>query len=73
MVTHVTTLSDMSPINDKNRISRRWLAAFFQSDLGMSITEYAVAAGLIAAALTVSFTALGVAIVAIIVTVVAFM
>ena len=49
------------------------IADFLRHDLALSITEYAIAAGLIAAAIVVSFTALGTAINAMIVTVVAFL
>jgi Flp pilus assembly pilin Flp len=49
------------------------LMAFLRHDQGMTITEYAVAPGLIAATLTVTFSVLGTTIDAIIVTVIAFM
>ncbi len=46
---------------------------FLVSESGLTITEYAVAAGLIAATLTVTFGNLGLAIDAVILAVIAFM
>jgi len=46
---------------------------FLNDDQGLTVTEYAVAAGLIAATLTVTFGNLGTTIDAIILTVIAFM
>ncbi len=54
-------------------VSHEWLMALLPHKQGITITEYAVAAGLIAAALTVTFSVLGTTINAIIVTVIAFL
>lgn len=47
--------------------------AFLRCEQGLTVTEYAVAAGLIAASLTATFFALGTTIDAIILTVIAFL
>ena len=52
---------------------RKWLTDFLQTENGLTITEYAIAAGLIAAAIAASFAVLGATIDAILVAVIAFL
>ena len=62
-----------SGIRVVSRVQCRSVRRFFRSEQGLTMTEYAVAAGLIAASLTVSMSNLGQAIDAIILAVIAFM
>ena len=67
----------MNRTSDKSKSDspshRNGLVAFLKSELGLSVTEYAVAAGLIAASLTATLGVLGTTIDALIATVIAFL
>lgn len=58
---------------DADNTLRRLVGRFVRSDQGLTVTEYAVAAGLLVASLTVTFLNLGLTIDAIILAVTAFM
>jgi len=60
------------PINQEVP-ERKWLTDFLQTENGLTITEYAIAAGLIAAAVAASFAVLGATIDAILLAVIAFL
>jgi Flp pilus assembly pilin Flp len=60
------------PINQEIP-ERKRLTDFLRSENGLTITEYAIAAGLIAAAIAASFAVLGATIDAILVAVIAFL
>ena len=63
----------MRSVSSTSRSAHKLIVAFLLHDQGLTITEYAVAAGLIAATIAVSFSLLGTTINTIILTVIAFM
>ena len=63
----------MKSFFDNNRIMRERVKTFLRRDQGLSIVEYAIAAGLVVAAIAVSFNTLGTTIDGLIVTVIAFL
>lgn len=63
----------MRSVSTTGRSAHQLIVAFLLHDQGLTITEYAVAAGLIAAAIGVSFSLLGTTINTLILAVIAFM
>jgi len=54
----MTVVDPERPINQEVP-ERKWLTEFLRTENGLTITEYAIAAGLIAAAIAASFAVLG--------------
>jgi Flp pilus assembly pilin Flp len=68
----MTVADPERPINQEVP-ERKWLTEFLRTENGLTITEYAIAAGLIAAAIAASFAVLGATVDAILLAVIAFL